>query len=214
MHGVKEEYHGYCNNILRDCVWEVKSVDDYPNEYESATFRINNEAIAEFHLDNTIYFETWTTLYIGDELHLNININNDGLIAESWNFDWLILSLSEDAIELAANNSISLLEKNCTIDCSLGRYQVCELTTDPGFAEFSLEDYLICNIIPNTHDLVSPILFTFYETEEDSYNGTNSISNTQYLNVENSQTIYVRIEYVETSEVFEIIIEAISCFFS
>ena len=211
---VKDEYQGYCNNTLRDCVWEVKPVEGYPNEYEGAVFKINDQTIAEFHLDNTIYFGTWTTLYIGEELHLNININDGDLIADTWNFDWLILSLSDDAIELAANSSISVLEKACSIDCLVGRYQVCELANDPGFAEFSLEDYLVCNVIPNTHDLVSPLLYTFYETEEDAMKGVNSISNTAYMNMENPQIIFVRIEYIETGEVLgfsEITIEAISC---
>lgn len=211
---VKDEYRGYCNNTLRDCVWEVKALVDYPTNFEEAVFKINDQAIAELHLNNTIYFGTWTTLYIGDDLHLNININDEDIIAEAWNFDWLVLSLSDDAIELAANNTISLLEKNCTIDCSIGRYQVCELTTNAGIAEFSIEDYLVCDIIPNTHDLVSPLVFTFYETEEDAIDGINSISNTAYLNIENPQIIYVRIEYIETGEVLEVTeltIEAISC---
>lgn len=211
---VKEEYQEYCNNTLGDCVWEVKPVVGFPNEYEGAVFKINDQAIAEFHLDNVIYFGTWTTLYIGEELHLNININQDALIADTWNFDWLVLSLSDDTIKLAANETISLLEKNCTIDCSIGRYQVCEIATYPGFAEFSLEDYLICDVIPYTHDSVSPLLFTFYETEEDAIDRINPISNTAYLNMENPQTIYVRIEYIETGEILgfsEITIEAIFC---
>ena len=211
---VKDEYQRYCNNTLRDCVWEVKFLDDYPNNYVGATFKINDLAIAEFHLNNSIYFGTWTTFYIGDELHLNVNINNDGLIAESWNFDWLILSLDDESIELAANNSITLLEKDCSISCSSGIYQVCELSTKPGFGEFSLEEYIICSGIPNIHDLVSPLLVIFYETEEDAMNGTNPISNSLYTNTENPQTIYVRIEYIETGEILEfseITIEAISC---
>ena len=210
----QEEYQAKCIAALLSCVWEVKSLPNYPNDFEGAYFYMNINEIVQFHLDNKIYFGTWTTYYIGDDLHLNIYINTDGEIANTWNYDWNIASFLDYSIELETADNRTLIEKTCSINCAIGAYQECELETDSGIAEFAFKDYAFCIQVPGNHDLASPIVYSFYETEEDALAGINPVSTTQYSNNVNPQTIYVRIEYIESGEVIgltEIIIEAITC---
>jgi len=211
---VKDEYQRRCNNTLRACVWEVVELDGYPVDFEGAYFKINENYIAQFHLDNSIFFGTWTTLYIGEELHLNISLNAEEGIESTWNFDWLVALLSDDRIELENSDTRRRIDKNCSIDCGLDSYQVCELESNPGFAEFILQNYTRCIPMPGTHDLVSATTITFYETEEDALLGQNAVSNTIYTNTTNPQTIFIRVEDVESGDVLdiqELLIEAISC---
>ncbi|MEM7187713.1 MAG: hypothetical protein AAF466_13755, partial [Bacteroidota bacterium] len=74
--------------------------------------------------------------------------------------------------------------------------------------------YTTCIPIPSTHDLVSAVQYTFYETEEDAQLGISPISSTSYTNLSNPQMIYARVAYKETNElllVFSFLIEAIPC---
>ena len=137
----QEEYQASCIAALISCVWEVKSLPNYPNDFEGAYFYMNINEIVQFHLDDKIYFGTWTTFYIGDDLHLNIFINTDGEIANTWNYDWNVAIFLENSIELETADNRTLIEKTCLIDCTIGAYQVCELDTDSGIAEFIFKDY-------------------------------------------------------------------------
>lgn len=211
---VKDQYQGNCNLLLKSCVWDVESGTGIPSEFEGATFQINDNAIAQFHVENEIFFGTWTTFYIGNELHLNIHFLENEAISDAWNFDWKVTITSEYSIELSNNNQLAVLKKECSTDCSTGIFEVCEDETTPGQALFSLNNYTICSYIPSNHDLVSPLKVTFYETEEDALLGVNEISGTAYTNTENPQIVYARIVYLENGEVLvvsEITLEATSC---
>ena len=209
-----EEYQRRCNRALSSCVWDVSSLDGFPNDFEDDYFYLNSYGIIQFHSGNNIYFGTWTTFYIEDDLHLNIYINSDGEIANTWNYDWNVAVFEDNRIELETAGNRTLIEKNCAIDCANESYEICEIEMDPGFAEFSFEDYSFCIPIPTTHDLVSAVSFSFYETEEDAIAGVNAISSSEYTNTTNPQIIFVRIEYAESGELlgfWEISIEAIQC---
>ena len=55
---------------------------------------------------------------------------------------------------------------------------------------------------------------TFFETEEDAQNNTNALPMNGYVNLENPQALYVRLDYKNTDENLEIAtttIEAVSC---
>ena len=144
----KDEYQAQCIAALLSCVWEVKSLPNYPNDFEDAYFYMNINEIAQFHLDDKVYFGTWTTFYTGDDLHLNIYINTDGEIANTWNYDWNVAIFLENSIELETADNRTLIEKTCLIDCAIGSYQACELETDSGIAEFSFKDYAFCIQVP------------------------------------------------------------------
>ncbi|MFT4847655.1 MAG: hypothetical protein ACI83B_000176 [Sediminicola sp.] len=210
----EEAYQRRCNRALTSCVWDVSALESFPNDFEGDYFYLNNFGIIQFHSGTEIYFGTWTTFYIEDDLHLNMYINRDGEIANTWNYDWKVVVYADDRIELETADNRVLIEKNCAIDCADESFQECEIEIGSGFAEFSFENYSFCIPISPTHDLVSAVSFSYYETEEDAIEGINAISSTEYTNTANPQTIFVRIEYVESGELlgfWEISIEAIQC---
>jgi hypothetical protein len=210
----EEAYQRRCNRALTSCVWDVSSLDGFPNDFEDDYFYLNNFGIIQYHSGNNIYFGTWTTFFIEDDLHLNMSINTDGEIANTWNYDWNVVIFADDRIELETASNRTLIEKNCSIDCANESFEICEIEMVPGFAEFSFQDYSFCIPIPMAHDLVSAVSFSYYETEEDAIAGTNAISSAEYTNTANPQTIFVRIEYFESGELlgfWEISIEAIQC---
>ncbi len=211
---VNEEERRRCNNTLVDCVWQITSQTGAPNEFQGAFFKVNSLGIVQFHYKNDIYFGNWVTLNIGDELFLNIDLNDDAEIEEFWDFNWKVNLLNDQLIDITNNNYQVRIEKDCSIPCELGRYQVCELENEPGIGEFSLQKYTSCIGIPPAHDVVTSISYTFFETEEDAINNTNPISPAYYQNSENPQTMYVRISYRESGELLfitDITIEAIVC---
>jgi hypothetical protein len=210
----KDEHQGRCNAALSSCVWDVSSLEGFPNDFEDAYFYLNSFGIIQFHTSNNIYFGTWTTFYIEDDLHLNMSINTDGEIANTWNYNWNVVIFENDRIELETADNRVLIEKNCAIDCTNDFFQMCALEMDPGFAEFSFDNYSFCIPIPTTHDLATAVSLSFYETEEDAIAGVNAVSSSEYTNITNPQIIFVRIEYAKSSELlgfWEISIEAIQC---
>ncbi len=211
---VNDEERRRCNNTLVDCVWQIRSQTGAPNEFQGAYFKVNTLGVVQFHYNNDVYFGNWVTLFIGDDLFLNIDLNDDAEIEEFWDFNWKVNLLSDRIIDITNNNYQVRIEKDCSIPCEIGKYQVCEDENNPGVGEFALQKFTTCIGIPPTHDVVSSITYTFFETEEDALNNTNAISPTSYQNIENPQTVYVRIAYRESGELLfitNIIIETMVC---
>jgi len=209
-----EELRGRCNRTLTNCVWKIGSVEGFPNGYEGAYYKLRFDGSVQFHLNNDVYFGTWVTLTIGYEVFLNIDLNDDPELEDFWNVNWLVDLRSDARIQLSDEGTPVLMEKDCSIPCVVEGYRVCEFEDDPGFANFVLEDYTPCIPIPSTHDVVSAVSYTFYETEANAELGIDPISSTSYINLTNPQTLYARVAYRESNEllsVFEFLIEAIVC---
>lgn len=209
-----EELRGRCNRTLTDCVWKIGSVEGFPNAYEGAYYKLRYDGSVQFHYNADVFFGTWVTLTIGQEVFLNIDLNDDPEIEQFWNLNWLVDLRSDLRIELSDNDVPVLMEKDCGIPCVAEGYQVCQLLDDPGIAEFALQDYTTCIPIPATHDVVSAVTYTFHETLENAQFGLEPISSTYYINLSNPQVLFARVAYKETNElllVFEFLIEAIPC---
>lgn len=209
-----EELKRRCNRTLPECVWKVGLVEGFPNSYEGAYYKLRYDGSVQFHLNDDVYFGTWVTLSIGQEVFLNIDLNDNPEIEAFWNHNWLVDLRSDPQIELSDNGIPVLMEKDCSIPCVAEGYRVCEMLDAPGQADFILEDYTPCIPIPSTHDVVSAVSYSFYETEENAQLGIDPIPSTSYLNTTNPQTIYARVAYKETNKlllVFEFLIEAIPC---
>jgi len=209
-----EELQRRCNGTLIDCVWKVGAVEGQPNEYEGAYYLLRSDGSVQFHYKEDAFFGTWVTLFIGTDLYLNIDLNDDADIEGFWDLNWQVDLRSNQRIEIADGDRQVLIEKDCSIPCVESGFQVCEFEDNPGFAEFILKNYTTCIAIPSTHDVVSAVTYSFHETEEDALLGINPISTTEYENTSNPQTLYVRIVYKETGEVVRLAtipIEAIPC---
>lgn len=209
-----EELKRKCNRTLVDCIWKVGVLEGQANEYEGAYYKLRYDGSIQFHYKNHIFFGTWITLFIGDELYLNIDLNDDDAIEDFWDLNWVVDLRSDDRIEINDGNTQVLIEKDCSIPCVETGYRQCELEGNPGVAEFILEDYTPCIPVPYTHDKVSAVSVSFYETEEDALLGINPIDTNTYENTSNPQTIYVRMAYRESGELLhfaQILIEAVPC---
>ncbi|QIE60411.1 hypothetical protein G5B37_12815 [Rasiella rasia] len=210
----KDEHKRRCNNTLVDCIWTVRPFQGFPTNYVGSNFKINRNGTIQFHHEGNVYFGTWVTLYIGDDLFLNIDLNNDTTIESFWDLNWEVSLLTDTQIKIDANDTSVLIEKDCSIPCSADGYQICELDNTPGIAQFALQDYTSCIPVAATHDVVSAVKYSFFATEEDALNNSNPLSATNYTNIENPQTIYVRLDYItsgENLEITQITIEAIPC---
>ncbi|MDX1462715.1 MAG: hypothetical protein R3359_06630 [Marinirhabdus sp.] len=210
----KDEQQRQCNNTLSECLWNVGEFNGASNDYIDSTFKVGIDGTVEFYHESNVYFGTWITLFIGDDLFLNIDLNDDEEIEMFWDANWEIVSFSETEMQLNYEGTELLITKDCDFECNEEGYQICEDETNPGFAEFIFENYGHCIPVPPTHDIVSALQFNFFETEEDALNNTNALPVDGYTNTANPQTIFVRLDYLTTGEnleITEITLEAIPC---
>jgi len=203
-----------CNGTLIDCIWKVGELEGHPNQYEGAYYKLRYDGTVQFHYNDDVFFGTWVTLIIGADVFLNIDLNDNAQIEDFWDINWLVDLRNDERIEISHDATQVLIEKDCSIPCVAEGYQVCEFEDNPGFANFIFQNYTPCISVPSTHDVVSAVTYSFYETKEDALLGVNSVSATGYVNTSNPQTIYVRIVYKETGELLrltEITVVAITC---
>ncbi len=208
---LEEEFLTYCNGRLPNCIWEVSYPNLGVNEYESAYFEMNENGSVTFHHEGETFSGTWITLIIEDEVHLNINLDNNSFVAADWNFDWLITLTQEGHFQLDNGNTTYILEQNCAEACTTLIFEECEITIDSGIADFDLDSYVDCII--SFSNLDSTIVsLTFHITQLDAETDVNAITGI-FNNTENPQTIFVRIENTLLGEITytSITLEVISC---
>jgi len=209
---VKDEVLGYCNGLLEECIWRVAHVDGGNNDFEGAYFDVSNIGAAGFYFEDTVYNGTWVTFFIEDELHLNINLDDDGTVAENWNHDWMVNIVDEDHMELTNGTRFFLIEKECAPTCQLFAFETCELDAGSGIGVFPLDSYTEC-ILPFV-DIDDPgtVTVTFHVTQEDAIAGDNPIES-PYTNIANPQFIFVRVVDNISGEVYllSILIRAVPC---
>ncbi|WP_157809533.1 hypothetical protein [Ulvibacter sp. MAR_2010_11] len=211
---IKEEEKGYCDNTVINCAWKVHPLPGSPNPFEGDYFTMNPNGTIQYHTENRIYFGTWVSFHIGYELHLNTTLVADDTLENFWNEDWKVLFLNDETLEIGVGDKKALIKKDCSFNCDTGIYKVCEEEANPGFANFELQEFSVCNGIPGNHDGTSAVRLTYFETEMDAQNNAHEISAEQYTNIVNPQSIFVRIETLTAGDLLGIIsfdIEAISC---
>ena len=209
-----EELKRRCDGTLIDCVWKVGAIEGQPNEYEGAYYLLRLDGTVQFHYKSDVYLGTWVTLFIGTDLYLNIDLNDNAELEEFWDINWKVDLRSNQRIEIGNDSTQVVLDKDCSIPCVESGFQKCEKEDEPGIAVFILKNYTTCVAIPYTHDRVSAVAYSFHETEEEALLGINPLDAFNYENTSNPQTIYVRMVYQESGEVLRqtsISIEAIPC---
>ena len=138
--------------------------------------------------------------------YINISIVDDTEIGEFVNFNWKVTYIDENSLLLTNEDRELVINQRCDTDftaCGDFTFKACALEAEGEISEFMLDDYTAC--IFDTLELDDTFPIAFYETEEDAQEETNAIlSNEVYLNTENNQLIYVRINEVpEPSETDE-----------
>jgi len=215
------------NGIITDCVWEIQLPEDVLfSTYTDAVFDVAVDGTITFYHRGIPYFGTWIFFFIEDELHLNINLDDQEQIGVDWNFDWRIPFIDEDTIHIETEEGLQfILEKECEAGafCRALYFENCELDDNPEFAEFVLEEYDECVVIiaapqqmvdPDTGEISDPIdwILTYYGTEEAAMMGINPLDATAPL-LSVSRTIYVRIEDPITGafQIAEIVLSVVAC---
>ncbi len=203
---LEDETINYCNGILEDCVWNVAYLDGGVNEFEGSYFNVSSIGNTWFHYNEEVFLGTWVSLYIEDELHLNINLNDDTNVGESWNFDWKVTITDAEHMELVNDDGIIfLLEQECFSPCKQVVFEECEIELDSGTAQFNLDSYIECFLPFTVVEDTSDFTFTFHETLDDAISGENPVDSQNYTNTENPQEIFVRMIENETGGILPIL---------
>lgn len=225
----QEAIIGQGNQIVQECVWEVAIPEDVIySTYIDAVFAAADDGGIIFYHRGVTYNGTWIVYFIEDELHLNINLDNQEEIGLDWNFDWKVDTYNDIMIELSNDNDDAfILNRECEAGnyCTTLTFQECEFEDMPGFSEFDLASYVDCIIVmaapqPEvdevTGELPPPIDWevSYYVLEADAQLGVNALNTMlPYLNETASQELYVRISNPENQEfvIAVITLEAIFC---
>lgn len=193
---------------LIDCVWVVTPGEDQPaGPYDNAVFDVDGVGTIAFFHRGVEYDGSWIMYFIEDELHLNINFNNEEEIGPDWNFDWKLNIPDTETMELSLEDQLIILKKACDDAeyCTLLEFTSCADEATPDEAEFMLEDYVGCiDIIAAPRDETIDFEFSFYTTISDAELAANAIdTSVPFTNVSNPETLFVRIEDPMTA-VFEV----------
>lgn len=225
---------GDCEGLLQSCVWEVQlptGAIEY-DTYENAVFDVDADGTVDFYHRGVRYDGTWIVYFIEDELHININLDDDNpdddyMTDLDWNFDWKTVIVDAQTMEITIDQGKDyVLKQRCEEEeyCTTFTFTECELTDNPGFAEFLLDEYVPCIEIMGAPEPVeeeategdAAIMYTysFYLTQADASNAVNPLISTEaYINSTNPQVVFVRIDHPDTSEfwLLEIELVAIPC---
>jgi hypothetical protein len=203
---LEDETINYCNNIIVDCVWNITHINGGNNEFEGGYFNVSSIGNAWLHYNDEVFLGTWVSFFIEDELHLNINLNDESNAGDSFNFDWKVTIIDPEHMELINDDGVVfLLEKECFPQCKQIVFEECELELDSGIASFNLESYIECFLPFTVIEDSSGYNFTFHETMEDAISGENPIDSQNYLNTENPQEIFVRMTEIESGGILPIL---------
>ncbi|WP_339609416.1 hypothetical protein [uncultured Planktosalinus sp.] len=189
---LKEEIIGNCNQTLCElqCAWVITAFSN--TSFEGAYFRNNTDGTFNLYHTTNVYFGTWTTYFIEDQLYINMHFIDEGVVAEAFNFEWELDYSSDELMTLTAEGQTLSIGKDCELPCFEENYTLCEIEGSEGTANFALQQYVLCFGYNYGNSANHPLEFSFYETLEDAQTGSNQISSTSYNNIENPQTIYFK----------------------
>lgn len=194
---IDEEELLECNTLIQNCAWKIGYSYNDENPYLGGYF-IESNGATSFILEEDILFGSWSPLIIENELHINISLIDDTEIGEFLNFNWKVTFIDENSLLLTNEDRELVLNQRCDTDftdCGNFIFEACEIVEDERISEFILDDYREC--IFDTLELDDEFPMSFYETEEDAEMETNSIiTGDVYLNSEENQIIYVRINEI------------------
>ena len=86
----REDIIAYASSLFGEnpvCVWTVPYFKDAENKYAGGVFNSNEDGTLTFSFEGETYNGTWIFLYVGDEFHMNINLEGDSEVATDWNID-------------------------------------------------------------------------------------------------------------------------------
>ena len=198
----KEEELGQCEQEITECYYTIENFN--VEEFEGDYMKIAPTGVLSYYHNTEIYSGTWIMFFLGEDLHININLNATEEINEAFNYDWFVISFGASEFSIRHDTTILGMTQQCPEDCGNNTYTQCGTEEDVTIAIFDLDSLLPCtSYIENGQ--VEPIEVTFYETEEDAMTQNNVIEDTQtYTVVSSPQIIYVRYDDATTAELINI----------
>ncbi|MEW7279856.1 hypothetical protein ABW636_14780 [Aquimarina sp. 2201CG1-2-11] len=212
---IETEIIGICEDILeeKNCIWQITSLTDN-QRYNSSLLDFYNDGTGVFYDNGNAYRTSWVSLFIENELHVNIHLEGDSEVTEDWNFDWSAVIIDDNVMEITNDDQKYTIKKQCGVEnsCDYVEFKECIIGGSDDKAEFVFDNYKDC-IISLQENVTNPTL-SFYETLEHAKQETNMLDvTTPYLNTSNPQLVYVRVknEDIEEPQIIRIILFAETC---
>ncbi|MDH7445123.1 hypothetical protein [Aquimarina sp. 2201CG14-23] len=213
---IEDQIIRYCNNLLeeKNCVWKIESQNEN-DLYNDSLLDFYEDGTGVFYHNGNSYRTSWISLFIEEQLHINIHLEGDSSVSKDWNFDWEASIIDEDTILIQHNDQSFEIKKNCNLDnnCDYVEFRECEISDGENAADFVFNEYIDCIISFDENTDVTGATLTFYETIDDANQQINPLDTTSYRNITNPQIVFVHIEDTnnETSEIIRIVLLAVSC---
>ncbi len=201
---IKSEIIQYCNGLLEEvnCIWKVTSDTD-DTRYDNSIMDFYEDGTGIFYDQGNAYRTSWISLFIGEELHINIHLEGNSEVANDWNLDWRVTSISDTVIEIMNNDKQYRITKTCGIpnSCDYVEFRECEQENTSEKAEFIFNNYTDCilSLQENVADSES-VSVSFFENLESAEQETNSLDPSSYINNANPQLVFVKIKNINTDE--------------
>jgi len=206
----------YCNTILeeKNCVWNIKSQNEN-DLYDPALLDFYEDGTGIFYHNGNSFRTSWISLFIEQQLHINIHLEGDSTIAEDWNFDWKATIIDENTVIINNNEQRYQIRKNCDFEnnCDYLEFRACEIEDSENTAEFIFDEYLDCIVSFDENSDMTTTELSFYETIEDANMQLNVLDTNSYNNTTNPQIIFVRKQDIneETVEIIRIVLFVETC---
>ena len=198
----QEEIIRECDALLNDgqeCIWKVGYSFNDTNDFLGAEF--DGDGITYFEYGDDSDEGSWNSLFIEDQLFININLLDDtSIYGQRFNKNWRVEFWSPETMTLTTDNGEELIiNRYCTPDdtdeCFNLDFVACENNLTPGIADIILDDYTACIFeIMRLDETIDTI--AYYENENDALTSSNAIDpNVIYNNTSLDQDFYVSITY-------------------
>ena len=208
------ELVGECEGLIRECLWKIGYSFAYDNTYLGDILQ-ESDGFLTFNSNNDLIPGSWTPFVIDSELHININLIDTTAVGEFFNLDWKAEYIDQNSLRLFYEDKELVLNQRCDLDFNLCKdfiFESCETEPDSGIAEFILGEYDFCILDTLEYDDEEDnVTVSYYETEEDATLLLNAIATDEpYLTNAEAQTIYVRVNDLDTNDYYIVEIELIS----
>ncbi|MDO1501495.1 hypothetical protein Q2T40_15270 [Winogradskyella maritima] len=199
---LNEDIIEYCKANLpsQNCIWNVENNETYDGSF----FVFTNDGGVTYYYNEMTYLGNWTVYLMNNQVHLNINLQDNSDVSTFWNFDWMISIENNNSFTLENTNSTLNLLKECYDECSTSEIPIC--TTENLNPTVNLALFNACILFQNGIFDNTNYTITYHLNEEYANQNVNAISFNLELNLE-STIIFYRIE---NSINDEIIVNSIS----
>lgn len=197
---IEAQIIGYCQEILEECYWKV-TTNTEDETYQDSLFDFYEDGTGVFYYNGNAYRTSWVSLYIEEQLFVNIHLEDDTDATEHWNFNWNAEIISETEINIYHEDKNYTINKVCNEpnECKYVEFTACE--TSENTANFIFEDYSDCILSFKEEAEKEYLSITYFENQEDAESNTNELNTLEYTNKVNPQIIFIRIENSETNSI-------------